>query len=153
MRISKDELAAQQLGEYEGRMADFGDWRVAFERDAGALPARRVAVQGPARTTAASACTSVYVLKGSFEVTYLDGRREVVRAGEAYSLAPGHFVQTLEPTEVVEFSPRRSTTARWRPWCATWRRCRPELVTGGGGALCRRSLDELPAWTAAATEA
>jgi hypothetical protein len=29
-----------------------------------------------------------------------------VRAGEAYSLAPGHFVQTVEPTEVVEFSPR-----------------------------------------------
>jgi hypothetical protein len=46
------------------------------------------------------------VVSGAFRVTYLDGSEEDVRAGEAYSLAPGHFVQTLEPTEVLEFSPR-----------------------------------------------
>ena len=31
---------------------------------------------------------------------------EVVRAGEAYRLAPGHFAQAMEDTQVIEFSPR-----------------------------------------------
>jgi hypothetical protein len=30
---------------------------------------------------------------------------EVIRAGEAYHLRPGHFVQTLEPVELLELSP------------------------------------------------
>jgi hypothetical protein len=105
MRISKDELAAQQLGEYEGRMADFGDWRVAFER----MPAHFPPDESPFKGLPDDRCQCLHlgvVTKGSFEVTYLDGSRELVRAGEAYRLAPGHFVQTLEPTEVVEFSPR-----------------------------------------------
>ena len=29
----------------------------------------------------------------------------IVRAGDAYHLRPGHFVQTLEPVELVELSP------------------------------------------------
>jgi hypothetical protein len=32
-------------------------------------------------------------------------KHEVVRAGEAYHLRPGHFVQTLEPVELIELSP------------------------------------------------
>ncbi len=44
-------------------------------------------------------------LKGSFRVTYLDGPEEIVRAREAYHLRPGHFVQTLEPVEMIELSP------------------------------------------------
>jgi hypothetical protein len=46
-----------------------------------------------------------YLLKGSFRVTYLDGPEEIVEAGEAYHLRPGHFVQTLEPVELIELSP------------------------------------------------
>ena len=46
-----------------------------------------------------------YVLKGSFRVTYLDGPEEIVSAGEAYHLRPGHFVQTIEPVELLELSP------------------------------------------------
>jgi hypothetical protein len=46
-----------------------------------------------------------YLFKGSFRVTYTDGAEEVVRAGEAYHLRPGHFVQTLEPVELIEISP------------------------------------------------
>jgi quercetin dioxygenase-like cupin family protein len=46
-----------------------------------------------------------YCFKGSFRVTYLDGPEEIVRAGEAYHLRPGHFVQTLEPVELLELSP------------------------------------------------
>lgn len=57
------------------------------------------------RTTAASATTGGYLFKGSFRVTYDDGPEEIVHAGEAYHLRPGHFVQTLEATELIEFSP------------------------------------------------
>jgi hypothetical protein len=46
-----------------------------------------------------------YLFKGSFRVTYTDAPDEVVRAGEAYHLRPGHFVQTLEPVELIELSP------------------------------------------------
>jgi hypothetical protein len=46
------------------------------------------------------------VVKGSFKATYLDGTEEVIRAGEAYRLEPGHFAQAIEYTEVIEFSPR-----------------------------------------------
>ena len=38
-------------------------------------------------------------------MTYPDGTEEVVRAGEAYHLRPGHFVHTLEPVEQIELSP------------------------------------------------
>ena len=105
MRVSKDELPAQEVGEYEGRMTDFGDWRVAFER----MPAHFPPDASPFQGLPDDRCQCLHlgvVLKRSFQVTYLDGRQEIVRAGEAYSLAPGHFVQTIEPTEVVEFSPR-----------------------------------------------
>ncbi len=64
-----------------------------------------------------------YLVKGSFRVTYLDGPDEIVRAGEAYHLRPGHFVQTLEPVELDRVQPgRTSTTRRWRRSRATWAR-------------------------------
>jgi hypothetical protein len=46
-----------------------------------------------------------YVFKGSFRVTYLDGPEEVIGTGDAYHLRPGHFVQTIEPVELLELSP------------------------------------------------
>jgi hypothetical protein len=46
-----------------------------------------------------------YLFKGSFRVTYSHAPEEIVRAGEAYHLRPGHFVQTIEPVEVIELSP------------------------------------------------
>ncbi|MGN6167742.1 MAG: hypothetical protein ACTHQQ_06175, partial [Solirubrobacteraceae bacterium] len=46
------------------------------------------------------------VVKGSFKVTYLNGSKELVREGDAYRLEPGHFVQAVEHTEVIEFTPR-----------------------------------------------
>jgi hypothetical protein len=45
------------------------------------------------------------VFRGSFRVTYPDGSQEIVRTGDAYHLRPGHFVQTLEPVELLELSP------------------------------------------------
>ncbi len=47
-----------------------------------------------------------YLFDGSFRVTYSDGGKdEIVRAGETYHLRPGHFVQTLEPVDLIELSP------------------------------------------------
>jgi hypothetical protein len=47
-----------------------------------------------------------YVLKGRIRVRYKD-REEVIAAGDAYYLEPGHTPRYEQDTEVVEFSPRR----------------------------------------------
>ena len=46
-----------------------------------------------------------YVLKGRMQVRYAD-HEEVVTAGDAYYLAPGHIPLLQAGTEIVEFSPR-----------------------------------------------
>src|SRR5947209_531735 len=46
-----------------------------------------------------------YVIKGSLRVRYKD-HEEVLRAGDAYYLVPGHLPIFEEDTELVEFSPR-----------------------------------------------
>jgi uncharacterized cupin superfamily protein len=45
-----------------------------------------------------------YVLSGEITVNYAD-RSEVLRAGDAYYLRPGHLTVLADNTEVVEFSP------------------------------------------------
>jgi hypothetical protein len=105
MHIKRDEIEPQAFGEYEGRTADLGDWRVAWET----LPAGFPPDPSPFKGLPDDRCQCVHlgvVVNGSFKVTYLDGTEEVVRAGEAYRLDPGHFVQATEHTEVIEFSPR-----------------------------------------------
>jgi hypothetical protein len=104
MHTSKADLAPRTFGDYEGRMADSGEWRIAFE----SMPAMFPPDASPFRGLPDDRCQCPhlgYVISGSFRVTYGDGREEVVRAGEAYHLEAGHFVQTLEPVELVEFSP------------------------------------------------
>jgi hypothetical protein len=49
-----------------------------------------------------------YLLKGRMRVTYAD-HEEVVTAGEAYYLAPGHNVVMEEDCEMVEFSPKEES--------------------------------------------
>jgi hypothetical protein len=105
MRITKDEIEAQRFGEYEGRLADLGDWRIAWE----SMPAGFPPDPSPFRGLPDDRCQCVHlgvVVRGSFRVEYLDGSEEIVQAGDAYRLEPGHFVQTIEPTELIEFSPR-----------------------------------------------
>ncbi len=46
-----------------------------------------------------------YVIKGRLRVEYAD-RVEVIDAGDAYYLAPGHVAICEEDSEVVEFSPK-----------------------------------------------
>lgn len=47
-----------------------------------------------------------YLLKGKMRIKYADNREEVISAGEAYYLRPGHNVLVEEDCELVEFSPR-----------------------------------------------
>ena len=105
MHTTKDEIEPMVFGDYEGRTADLADWRVAWET----LPAGFPPDPSPFKGLPDDRCQCVHlgvVVKGSFKVIYLDGGEEVIRAGEAYRLAPGHFAQAVEHTQVIEFSPR-----------------------------------------------
>jgi len=105
MHVSRAELPATVVGEYEGRTADAAGMRIAFE----SMPAHFPPDESPFKGLPGDRCQCDhwgYLLAGSFRVTYGDGGPdEVVSAGEAYHLRPGHFVQTLEPVELVELSP------------------------------------------------
>jgi hypothetical protein len=92
------------LGEYEGRQIDAGEMRIAFE----SMPAQFPPDESPFKGLPNDRCQCDhwgYLFKGSFRVTYTDRAEEIVHAGEAYHLHPGHFVQTLEPVELIELSP------------------------------------------------
>ena len=105
MHVSKDELEPTVIGEYEGRTVDSGGIRIAFE----SMPAQFPPDESPFKGLPDDRCQCDhwgYLFEGSFRVSYQDGSPdEVVRAGEAYHLRPGHFVQTLEPVEMIELSP------------------------------------------------
>jgi hypothetical protein len=104
MHMSKDDLEATVIGDYEGRQVDAGEMRIAFE----SMPAHFPPDESPFKGLPGDRCQCDhwgYLLKGSFRVTYKDGPDEIVRAGEAYHMRPGHFLQTLEPVELLEISP------------------------------------------------
>ena len=107
MHVSKAELTPTVFGDYEGRWVDWDSMRLAFET----LPANFPPDESPFAGLPDNRCQCPhwgYLLKGSFRVTYLDGPDEIVSAGEAYHLRPGHFVQSLEPVELIELSPVRA---------------------------------------------
>jgi hypothetical protein len=104
MHVSRDELEPMVVGEYEGRSVDSGGFRIAFE----SMPAGFPADESPFKGLPDDRCQCDhwgYLFKGSFRVSYSDAPDEVVNAGEAYHLRPGHFVQTLDPVELIEVSP------------------------------------------------
>jgi len=104
MHASKADLPAMVLGEYEGRTVDWGDFRIAFET----MPEHFPPDESPFAGLPDDRCQCPhwgYLIKGSFRVTYRGEPDEIVLAGDAYHLRPGHFVQTLEPVELVELSP------------------------------------------------
>jgi hypothetical protein len=104
MHVSRAELPATVFGEYEGRTVDAGEFRIAFE----SMPAHFPPDASPFKGLPDDRCQCDhwgYLFEGSFRVTYGDGPEEVVHAGEAYHLRPGHFVQTLEPVQLIELSP------------------------------------------------
>jgi hypothetical protein len=104
MHTSRDDLDAMVMGDYEGRQIDAGAMRIAFE----SMPAQFPPDESLFKGLPEDRCQCDhwgYLFKGSFQVTYKDGPSEIVRAGEAYHLRPGHFLQTLEPVELLELSP------------------------------------------------
>jgi hypothetical protein len=104
MHVSKADLEPLVIGEYEGRTVDAGEFRIAFE----SMPARFPPDESPFKGLPDDRCQCDhwgYLFEGAFRVSYTDAPDEVVHAGEAYHLRPGHFVQTLEPVRLIELSP------------------------------------------------
>ncbi len=105
MHVSKADLEPTVIGEYEGRSVDSGEFRIAFE----SMPAHFPPDESPFKGLPGDRCQCDhwgYLFEGSFRVTYTDGSPdELVHAGEAYHLRPGHFFQTLEPVQLIELSP------------------------------------------------
>jgi hypothetical protein len=104
MHASKADLAATVFGDYEGRTADWDGHRVALET----MPAHFPPDESPFAGLPEDRCQCPhwgYMIKGSVRVAYLDGPEEIIEAGDIYYLRPGHFLQTLAPVELVEFSP------------------------------------------------
>jgi hypothetical protein len=101
---SKDQIPPEKFGDYEGRMQQFGDYYVNFET----IPA---GLGGPEifKGLPDDACQAEhwgYVFKGKIRYSYTDGHEDILSAGEAYYVAPGHVFEALEDTETVEFSPK-----------------------------------------------
>ena len=104
MHVSKDELEPMIIGEYEGRQVDAGGMRIAFE----SMPAQFPPDESPFKGLPDDRCQCDhwgYLFKGSFRVTYLDGPRRSSPPARHTTCGPGHFVQTLEPVELIEISP------------------------------------------------
>ena len=104
MHGSKHDLAVAFEGAGRvSRQAEWGEMNVALETSApGADSAPHYRAQPDDRCQ----CPHWrYVVRGRFRVRYR-GREELVNAGDAYYLAPGHVLSYEADTEVVEFSPR-----------------------------------------------
>jgi hypothetical protein len=88
----------------EGRYVELDDWTVGFERfPIGSDPSPLF------RGLPDDRCQCPhwgYVISGEITVNYKDST-EVLRAGDAYYLRPGHLTVLGDGAEVVEFSPTK----------------------------------------------
>jgi hypothetical protein len=85
----------------EGRYVELDDWTVAFERfPIGSDPSPLF------RGLPDDRCQCKhwgYVVSGQIRVHYKESS-EILRAGDAYYLRPGHLTELADGTEVIEFS-------------------------------------------------
>ena len=104
MRGSKDEVpVAVDAGGVIVRLTDWGEMTVALEGFPTGTDTAPIFKGLPD-----DRCQSAhwgYVLRGRVRVRYAD-REEVIRAGDAFYLEPGHTTLFEEDTELVEFSHR-----------------------------------------------
>jgi hypothetical protein len=101
---SKDAVPiSQEGGGYVGRYLDWGDLRVAFEHiPAGTDPTRLLKGLPDDRCQ----CPHWgFLFKGKIVVRYAD-HEEVIEAGQAYYIPPGHIPFFEEECEQLELSPR-----------------------------------------------
>jgi hypothetical protein len=92
-----------QTGSAYSRDVEWGDMNVAFE----AIPAG-MDTTPLFKGLPNDACPCPhwgYLFKGKMRIKYAD-HEEVISAGEAYYLTPGHNVVSEEDSEIVEFSPK-----------------------------------------------
>ena len=86
----------ERVGEFEGYVVNF----VEFRPDLDATPLLKGCTDDRCQCPHWG-----YVLKGRIRVKYAD-RDEILSAGDAYYLTPGHTTVFDEDTELVEFSPK-----------------------------------------------
>ena len=103
-RIAKDQTSTVfKMEGFEGRYEDLDGYTIGFEtytEDADPAPL----FQGLPGDRCQSPHWGV-VLKGTLIYSTADGGEDVIGAGEAYYVRPGHLPRFTAGTEIVEFSP------------------------------------------------
>ncbi len=92
-----------EAGSTYSRDIEWGDMNVAFEASQAGLDTTPFFKGLP--NDACQCPHWGYLFKGKMRIKYID-HEEVISAGEAYYLPPGHNVVTEEDAEIVEFSPK-----------------------------------------------
>jgi hypothetical protein len=104
MRGSKQDLQIAAEGEgFVSRQAEWGEMNVALETLPGGTDTAPLFKGLPENRCQCPHWG--YILKGRIRVLYPD-REEVLEAGNAYYMEPGHLPFIEEDAEVVEFSPK-----------------------------------------------
>jgi hypothetical protein len=103
MRAARTDLpVATEIPGFTSRQAQWGEFNVAVETIAGGLDATEMF-----RSLPDGRCQCPhwgYLIKGRMRIKYPD-REEVISAGDAYYMPPGHIPVVEEDAEVIEFSP------------------------------------------------
>ncbi len=104
MRGSKTDLPKTlEVSELVMREAEWGDMHVGYEVYNKTLDAKPLFKGLPDNRCQ---CPHFgYLLKGRMRVNYKD-REEIVNAGDAYYMVPGHIPVLEAGTELIEFSPK-----------------------------------------------
>ena len=101
---SRDELPLQEVAPgYSSRFADWGGMTVGHEEAPAGMDASSMLASLPDGRCQAHHWG--YLISGRIVVDYGDDRSEVVSAGQAYYVEPGHRITFEEDSEAVEFTP------------------------------------------------
>ena len=103
MRATRTDLAVTaEMPGFESRQTQWGEFNVAIEAIAAGLDATELFASLPG-----GHCSCPhwgYVVTGRVRIKYPD-HEEVISAGDAYYLPPGHIPVVEQDTLIVEFSP------------------------------------------------
>jgi FAD/FMN-containing dehydrogenase len=110
---AREQLAPQTMGAYESRAASFGPFTATFERVPAGFPPGGAELYEGLPDCACQVPHWGFVFKGKIAFEHAGGREQVISAGEAYYVAPGHRWKCLEDAETIEFSPALELEAHW----------------------------------------